>query len=146
MEYISKDDERKALEKIRKIIDDLGADSYVAAAFDGCFEMAEQNIENDWACSLKSEVESLQLQNEELHREIGKLQHDVTSTKALYDYSSNTVEVKNAHIKELEDRIQSLMGEVVEADDERIRFKTELEDANDEIICLKAKLYDLISK
>lgn len=146
MKYISKDDERKALAKIRKIIDDLGADSYVAAAFDGCFEMAEQNIENDWACSLKEQVESLQLQNEELHREIGKLQHAVQVTKDLNNLGVEVSEKQKSHIKELEEKKDSLMREVVDVTNAKIQLKGELEDAQDEIIHLKAKLYDLISK
>ena len=146
MEYISKDDERKALAKIRKIIDDLGADSYVAAAFDGCFEMAEQNIENDWACSLKGEVESLQAQNNGLRHEIDELQKDIKVVKGLHNIGTEVSEKQKTRIKELEDRIQSLQGEVVDTDNERLQLKEELEEAKDENIRLKAKLYDLISK
>lgn len=53
----SKEEERKALEKIRQIVERLGPDSYVAAAFDGCFEMAEENITNDWGISVKEKLE-----------------------------------------------------------------------------------------
>ena len=49
----TKQQEREALAKIRKIVEGLGADSYVATAFEGCFEIAEENIENDFACSMK---------------------------------------------------------------------------------------------
>lgn len=49
----TKRQERAALEKIRKIVDELGPDSYIATAFDGCFKDAEANIENDWALSMK---------------------------------------------------------------------------------------------
>ena len=47
----TKEQERKALEKIKKIVSDLGPDSYLSTAFKGCFEDAEYNIENDFACS-----------------------------------------------------------------------------------------------
>lgn len=43
----TKQQERAALEKIRKIVEELGPDSYIATAFDGCFKDAEANIEND---------------------------------------------------------------------------------------------------
>lgn len=49
----TKEQERKALEKIRKIVEELGEGSYVGTAFEGCFEIAEENIENDWSCSMK---------------------------------------------------------------------------------------------
>ena len=45
----TKEQERKALVQIKKIVDGLGKDSYIAAAFEGCFEIAESNIENDFA-------------------------------------------------------------------------------------------------
>ena len=40
---VTKEQERKALEQIKKIVDSLGADSYIATAFDGCFEDAREN-------------------------------------------------------------------------------------------------------
>ena len=50
---VSKDEERKALTKIKAIVDELGEGSYVATAFDGAFEIAEDNINNDFARSVK---------------------------------------------------------------------------------------------
>ena len=49
----TKEQERKALEKIKKFVTDLGEDSYISMAFEGCFEIAEGNIENDFGCSMK---------------------------------------------------------------------------------------------
>ena len=54
----TKEQERKALEKIKKIVTDLGEDSYISMAFEGCFEIAEGNIENDFGCSMKQRAES----------------------------------------------------------------------------------------
>ena len=54
----TKAEERKALEQIKKIVEGLGDDSYIGTAFEGCFEIAVQNIENDWACSMKEKVEA----------------------------------------------------------------------------------------
>lgn len=53
----TKDQERKALERIKKIVDELGENSYVGTAFEGCFEIAEENIEYDAAFSLKNELD-----------------------------------------------------------------------------------------
>lgn len=53
----TKEQERKALEKIKKIIKELGENSYIGTAFDGCFEIAENNIENDFCCSMKQRAE-----------------------------------------------------------------------------------------
>lgn len=40
----TKEKEIKALEKIRKIVADLGENSYIGTALAGCFDIAEQNI------------------------------------------------------------------------------------------------------
>ena len=46
---MTKQQEREALERIKNILADAGADSYIGMAFAGCVEDAESNIENDWA-------------------------------------------------------------------------------------------------
>ena len=48
----TKQQERDTLEKIRKMVEQLGPDSYLATAFEGCFDLAAENIDNDWACSM----------------------------------------------------------------------------------------------
>lgn len=45
---MTKQQEREALERIKNILADAGADSYIGMAFAGCVEDAESNIENDW--------------------------------------------------------------------------------------------------
>ena len=63
---ITKDQERKALEQIKKIVDSLGDDSYIGTAFEGCFEIAAKNIENDFACSMKERAEIAERRKREL--------------------------------------------------------------------------------
>lgn len=53
----TKEQERKALVRIKKIVDELGENSYVGTAFEGCFQDAENNIEDDAAYSMKSRFE-----------------------------------------------------------------------------------------
>lgn len=53
----TKEQERKAIEQIRKIVEGLGENSYVGTAMEGVLEVAEQNIEYDAAFSLKGEKE-----------------------------------------------------------------------------------------
>lgn len=53
----TKDQERAALEAIRKMVAELGPDSYIATTFEGCFEIAEQNIDNDFADSMAGRVQ-----------------------------------------------------------------------------------------
>ena len=65
----TKEQERKALAQIRKIVEALGPDSYVGTALDGCFEIAEQNIENDWACSMKQQAAALRAEIEDVKKQ-----------------------------------------------------------------------------
>ena len=58
----TKEQERKALKKIKNIVDEVGgADSYIGMAFEGCFELAEQNINDDAAFSMKNRFENAKL-------------------------------------------------------------------------------------
>lgn len=54
----TKDQERKALAKIKAIVEGLGENSYIGTALAGCFEKAEENIEYDAAFSLLAELEA----------------------------------------------------------------------------------------
>ena len=60
----TKEQELKALEKIKKIVEELGEDSYIGMALDGCFEIAEDNINNDFACSMKQRWQSAEKETE----------------------------------------------------------------------------------
>ena len=53
----TKGQEIKALDQIRKIIEYLGDNSYVATALDGCLEDAKNNIIDNAAYSMKSRYE-----------------------------------------------------------------------------------------
>lgn len=64
----TKEEERKALQEIQAIVDSLGEESYVAAAFKRCFEIAEENITNDFLNSPIDYVEKKRLE-----QQIGKL-------------------------------------------------------------------------
>lgn len=54
---VSKDTEREYLGRIKNILDALGEDSYCAWAFGGCVDDAEENIDNDFAVSMRGRWE-----------------------------------------------------------------------------------------
>lgn len=62
---VSKDTEREYLGRIKNILDALGPNSYCAMAFEGCVEDAEENIDNDFAASMKGRWESEKKAHEE---------------------------------------------------------------------------------
>jgi|GEM_PF-2898497 len=70
---VTKEQERKTLEKIKQMVAELGEDSYLAAAFTGAFELAEQNIENDWGCTMAERAERMERDAEEKARKAAEL-------------------------------------------------------------------------
>ena len=50
----TKQQEWDTLAAIQKMVEELGPQGYLATAFDGCFEVAAQNIENDFGDSMKA--------------------------------------------------------------------------------------------
>lgn len=87
----TKEQERKALAQIRKIVESLGEDSYIGTAFEGCFEIAEENIENDFACSMKQRAE--------------KAQSDADYFKRAAENFSAEAEKKDEELKELKGKV-----------------------------------------
>lgn len=54
---VSKDTERAFLNEIKEILEGLGEDSYCAWAFEGCVKDAEENIDSDFAVSMRGRWE-----------------------------------------------------------------------------------------
>ena len=125
---VSKKEELKALSDIKKIVETLGLDSYVGVAFEGCFEIAEQNIECDFLCSMKQRYDSANKELSECKRK-------------LEEYQSTVVQLQKV-TKENKDLIEEIEGLYVERFAETVRT----DNAESEIVSLKAKLYDLMCK
>lgn len=90
----TKEQERKALEKIKKIVTDLGEDSYISMAFEGCFEIAEGNIENDFGCSMKQRAESSAA--------------EAAKYKEMYESAVKDYEAEKRIVEELEQKVLTL--------------------------------------
>ena len=119
----TKEQERKALAQIRKIVESLGDDSYVGTAFEGCFEIAETNIQNDWACSMKQRAEEAEKKLEKIGGE-RLIQRNV----------------------QLANDLEQMRKEKFEAENELGCRGSEIVDLKNEIVKLKARLFDLIDK
>ena len=152
----TKDQEREALEKIKAILDTLGPDSYVGTAFEGCLEIAEENIENDWACSMKGRVDDLDQENTKLRAKVKILEDKLAESEKDYEAAHEAAHLvadeKDAEIQRLKTQVQELSEKLASAEEA-------LEDANEEagsaearsgeaqaeIVRLKAKLYDYMT-
>lgn len=80
----TKDQERQAVEKIRKIVEGLGENSYVGTAMAGVLEVAEQNIEYDAAFSLKEEKEIAERREREQTEIAEKLKKELNDLNERY--------------------------------------------------------------
>ena len=144
----TKQQERDTLEKIRKMVEQLGPDSYLATTFEGCFSLAAENIENDWACSMADRARRAEKRAAELE---DKLAESVKDYEAAHAAAHAVAEEKDAEIARLKTRIQELLedskrgcesiGELATRAGEAQR---RAEAAEAEVITLKAKLYDLL--
>ena len=104
----TKDQEREALEIIRRMVMDLGPDSYLRTAFAGCFEDAENNIENDFGDSMKARWQHTETQLEAARSEIKVLKDELAESKKDYEAAHaaahQIAEQKDAEIATLQAR------------------------------------------
>lgn len=98
----TKDQERKALEEIRKIVDNLGENSYVGAAMEGVLELAEDNIENDFTQSMKESAETAEKRAHELEEENERLEATLNTYKKFV-------------VKEAKEKLEEANGKLEEA-------------------------------
>ena len=135
----TKEQERKALEKIKAIIAELDSDGYVATAFEGCIEDAETNIEYDWACSMKERAETAERELDLEREKIAKLQNEIDGLKTI-NHNLNT-ELNKAHddCKNYYDCCMENWNNFREQEDRAEALELE-------VIKLKAKLYDYMTK
>lgn len=160
----TKQQERDALAKIRQIVDTLGPESYLAIAFEGCFDLAAENIENDWGCSMADRVRRAEKRAEEAeekrieaelgyNRMVDKLAESEKDYEAAHAAAHAVAEEKDGEIAKLKARIQELL-EDSKRDCESIgelacragEAQRRAEAAEAEVIRLKAKLYDYMTK
>lgn len=140
----SKDQERKALEQIRKIVAGLGEESYIGKAFEGCFEIAQDNIDNDFWNSQKESIKNM-------HKNLD------SATSKLYNKTEELIEMKKRaeaaenHYNMTQKTADSWCAKYHEANDmakenwNRFREQENKVEALElELVKLKAKLYDMM--
>ena len=105
----TKEQERKALAQIKEIVASLGEDSYIGTAFEGCFEDAETNIENDWALSMKDRWMAADRRLNEANGTIEELRDKLAESEKDYEAAHATAhqiaEEKDGEIQALKSRL-----------------------------------------
>lgn len=77
----TKQQERDTLEAIKKMVAELGPQSYLATAFEGAFEDAESNIDNDFGDSMKRRWEYSEAQLKTAQGDIKQLKKQIEKTE-----------------------------------------------------------------
>lgn len=142
----TKEQERKALEQIKKIVEGLGENSYIGTAFEGCFEIAEDNIKNDFACSMKQAKEMAEKQFIDAKDIIKCREQELADREKEVRELRDSLEHQTDYTKELLERLRSTEEAGSKIVDERSALSIKCKEQEEEIIRLKAKLYDLITK
>ena len=149
----TKEQERKAMEKIREIVKGLGEYSYIASAMEGVWEIMEENINNDFAISMGDRMKEKDKEIESLKMRVAKADSDLycvndnikSMNMKLSMCDKEIVSLTNLADKN-EETIHNLTEDIAAKDSEKASLCMENARLKDEIIHLKAKLYDLITK
>ena len=114
---VSKDTERAFLNEIKEILEGLGENSYCSMAFEGCVEDAEENINNDFAVSMKGRWQTERKANENIRKSL-----------------TEKVNAQGQRIAELEAELQKARQMEAQARKEAAEDKIALEKAKGKIL------------
>lgn len=144
----TKAQERAALEKIRKIVDGLGEESYIGHAMDGVFEDAEQNIENDFWNSYRNRYEYMNVQYEKAEDDLVKANERAKEAERRQKMAEGLLQTKTEeaeHWFNLYNTVKTNADTAkLEAHNSAAELQRKVEEQELEIIKLKAKLYDMM--
>lgn len=143
---ITKDQERKTLERIRKIVAGLGEISYIGTAFEGCFEIAEENIANDFACSMKQRAEAAERDAKKVSDALRAANKTIEDLEATNDILGERIMQHDKNYEELRQKKEEYKQNALEHWNKYREAQNRLIVAEAEIVKLKAKLYDLLVK
>ena len=141
----TKDQERDALAKIKKIVEGLGPQSYLATAFEGCFQDAEDNIENDFAFSMASRYESEHektVHNEGIATEACKA---LNTEKQVSAQLREQLDDFDERLKQTINSAETLNHLLTEQREATAQAEQRADDAELLVTALKAKLYDYMT-
>lgn len=141
----TKEQERNALSQIIQIVNGLGNDSYIAIAFEGCFDMARDNIQNDYACSMKKERDMVCEQLNEAEDTIQCRENELADKEKEIHDLRKTVETLTSEKLELHERLHEAEETGSKIIDERSALSVKCAQQEDEILHLKARLYDFMT-
>lgn len=147
----TKEQERKALEKIKEIIAGLGADSYIGAAIDNSIlNLAETNIDNDFLITPTQSTEAAEKEIASLDRALYEAKQEKKAAEEKAEAAEReAAEYKRCYEAEAEagkNAINQWIRDYNTATERANEAEARAEAAEAEIIALKAKLYDYMTR
>lgn len=127
------------LRKIVKLIGSTDADGYIQTAFTGCVRDAEQNIDEDAAYSWYDRAQSAE-------RKAAEAQTVAKEAREAYEALKATATQKDKYIEYWKGEAEAAGHEYAQATKEAEEAKAEAEALRQQVIELKAKLYDFMIK
>lgn len=142
----TKEQEMEALQKIKEILSGIDPDGYVATALDGCLEIAEDNIGNDFLCSMKQRADSA-ADEADAYRELSeKYKKDCITYKAENEQLELRIAEDGKNYTSIMLKLNREMAEKNAIIRDLDSMSQKLQEKGKEICHLKAKLYDFITK
>ena len=142
----TKDQERAARKKIEAILESLGENSYVATAFTGCLEIAAENIENDFACSMQDQRDSARREAETLRGKLAKMIESAKDQESSLSIANRRAEERERVADSLRKRAELAERTMRDEADRAGHLAEKCKRQAEELVTLKARLYDLITK
>ena len=109
----TKEQERKALEQIKNIVEVLGPDSYIAAAFDGAWEIAESNIANDFGDSVRGSIAFWKFKTEEIEKENRGIKSKLKTAEDKQSDLARRLEIAEDRVSSKQEEIGDVRGRLV---------------------------------
>lgn len=132
---MTKAEERKALDRIRKIVAEAGADSYIATALDGALDLAESNITEDAAHSCRWYMNKYYDHEREAREQRENAAAELQDAKAEADAWREAA-------GELKDKWRAAIAEAEKARADKNKAVVRQAELEQEVMKLKAMLFD----
>lgn len=104
----TKEQERETMEKIKAMVAELGPQSYLKTAFEGVFEIAEMNIDEDAAYSFPGRINLLEEQLKEMGSKLNSAKRDADVAQKALDAARSDVEVLRSQLDHAQEQIDAL--------------------------------------
>jgi len=144
MSMATKDQERKALEQIQKIVTGLGEGSYIGMAFEGVYQMVNNNIDNDEGCSVQYYIDEYYTAQSKARENQSKIEWLEKSIESMEIEKKKDEELNKIWREDFKKQHETA-EETIRIQNEKIaNYEAQLKSQSMEIIQLKAKLYDLM--